>query len=91
MSKKNKLKSQEIVGKYPKLIKEWKEGDWMPTAGEWHVGGYNFNGPNTEVSNRLSLDYKGQVGSNSSFLPVNKLDYNAFQHDLLYFVPVPFF
>ena len=60
----------------------------FPSLKEWHtLGGYNFNGPGTKVSDRLSLNYKDKVGTESYFLPVNKLDRVALQHDLLYYAP----
>ena len=60
----------------------------LPSFKEWHtLGGYNFNGPGTKVLDRLSLNYKGKVGTESYFLPVNKVDRSAIQHDLLYYSP----
>lgn len=54
---------------------------------EWHLPGYNWNGAFTKVSERLSLNYKGKVGTSSYFLPINKIDKEAFEHDLFYFSP----
>tara|TARA_R110002126_G_scaffold255844_2_gene398859 strand:- start:651 stop:3809 length:3159 start_codon:yes stop_codon:yes gene_type:complete len=62
---------------------------YLPSKKEYHIGGYNWNGAGTDVEDRISLKYKGSVGSESYFLPVNKLDLAAFQHDLLYYSPNP--
>ena len=62
----------------------------LPSFEEKHlIGGYNFNGPGTQVANRLSLNYKGGVGTSTYWLPKNKLDYEAFKHDLFYYSPRP--
>ena len=59
----------------------------LPSRKEWHLPGYNWNGPGTSIYKRIGLSYKGGVGSESYFLPVNKLDLAAFEHDLLYYSP----
>lgn len=59
----------------------------LPSRKEWHLPGYNWNGPGTSIYQRIGLDYKGGIGSESYFLPVNKLDLAAFEHDLLYYSP----
>lgn len=64
-----------------------KQKKKLPSWEEWHVPGYNFNGAYTENIERMELSYKGNVGTESYFLPVNKLDLGAFKHDLLYFSP----
>lgn len=64
-----------------KFFEKWGE--------EWHPEGYNFNGPYTQNIERMSLNYKGKVGTESYFLPYNKVDLSAFKHDLLYFSPSP--
>ncbi len=56
---------------------------------EYHPEGYNFNGPYTKNIERMSLNYKGNVGTKSYYLPSNKLDLAAFKHDLEYFSPSP--
>lgn len=58
-------------------------------AAEWHPEGYNFNGPYTQNIERMSLNYKGKVGTESYFLPANKVDLSGFKHDLAYFSPSP--
>jgi len=59
-------------------------------SGEYgHVPGYNWNGAYTKNMERMSLNYKGKTGTESYFLPVNKLDLSAFLHDLQYFSPSP--
>ena len=61
----------------------------LPSLKERHSpGGYNWNGPGTSVEERLSLNYDGKVGTETYWLPVNKLDYEAFKHDLSYYSPV---
>lgn len=69
------MSKQKII----KYIPEWKE--------EWHPPGYNWNGPYTQNLDRMSLNYKGKIGTESYFLPANVLDMGAFKHDLLYFSP----
>ena len=60
----------------------------FPSLKEWHaIGGYNFNGPGTRVTDRISLNYKGKVGTESYFLPKNKLDRQAIEHDFMYYQP----
>jgi hypothetical protein len=56
---------------------------------EIHPEGYNWNGPFTQNMERMSLNYKGKVGTKSFYLPANELDYAAFVHDLQYFSPSP--
>jgi len=56
---------------------------------EYHPEGYNWNGPFTQNMERMSLNFKGKVGTESYFLPANKLDLSAFLHDLQYFSPSP--
>ncbi len=58
-------------------------------SSEWHPEGYNFNGPYTKNIERMSLNYDGKVGTQSYFLPANKVDLSAFKHDLAYFSPSP--
>lgn len=54
---------------------------------EWHLKGYNFNGPWTEVESRLNLKYKGKIGTQNPHIPANILDYYAVIHDMMYFIP----
>lgn len=54
---------------------------------EGHPQGYNYLGPGTKLANRFSLKSTSSIGSTSPFLPTNKLDYEAFLHDLLYYSP----
>jgi hypothetical protein len=54
---------------------------------EGHPMGYNYLGPGTKLSKRFSLKSTSAIGSTSPFLPTNKLDYQAFLHDLLYYSP----
>ena len=63
------------------IIKGWDK--------EWHLRGYNFNGPYTQNMERMSLNYKGYIGTKSYYLPANKIDLSAFKHDLQYFSPSP--
>jgi len=67
--------------------KKQKVVNYSPNWKEWHPPGYNFNGPYSKVEERLSLNYTGNVGTSSYFIPVNRLDYTAFQHDLYYYSP----
>ena len=71
------------------MARKQKIISYLPSKKEYHIGGYNWNGKGTDVDDRISLKYKGSVGSKSYFLPVNKLDLAAFQHDLHYFSPNP--
>jgi len=54
---------------------------------EWHLSGFNFNGPWTEVESRLNLKYKGKIGTQNPHIPANILDYYAVIHDMMYFIP----
>ena len=69
------------------MVRKQKTKSYLPSFKERHSPGYNWNGPGTSIPQRISLTYKGSVGSESYFLPVNKLDLSAFQHDLLYYSP----
>jgi hypothetical protein len=64
-----------------------KTTSFLPKYEEWHVPGYNFNGMYTQIPERFGLKYKGEVGTGSYFLPANKLDRVAMQHDLYYYSP----
>jgi hypothetical protein len=80
-----------------KLLKQKELGSWFSAGSGWgvpylfgdeqHPKGYNFLGPGTKNIERLSLNYDGDTGTTSSFLPADELDYQAFIHDLLYFSP----
>tara|TARA_R110001632_G_scaffold163988_3_gene282393 strand:- start:3283 stop:4581 length:1299 start_codon:yes stop_codon:yes gene_type:complete len=69
------------------MVRKQKTKSYFPSSKEYHTPGYNFNGPGTSIPERLSLNYKGRVGSSSYFLPVNRLDMAAFRHDLHYYSP----
>jgi len=69
------------------MVRKQKTKSYLPSSKEYHTPGYNFNGPGTSIPERLSLNYKGRVGSSSYFLPVNRLDMAAFRHDLHYYSP----
>jgi uncharacterized coiled-coil protein SlyX len=56
-----------------------------PSSREWHLPGYNFVGAGTMVAERMSLTYTGSTGTDSYWLPVNKLDLAAFKHDMMYY------
>ena len=71
----------------PKKTRQQKTVSYLPSYDEKHTSGYNWNGPGTKIYDRISLKYKGKVGTKSYWLPINKLDMQAFQHDLLYYSP----
>ena len=64
-----------------------KTTSFLPKYEEWHVPGYNFNGMYTQIPERFGLKYKDKIGTGSYFLPANKLDRVAMQHDLYYYSP----
>ena len=53
---------------------------WAKFDGEFHIPGYNYAGPGTDLSKRLDKNDKPLPG----FEPVNALDAVALQHDLNY-------
>ena len=60
----------------------------LPSTSELHLpGGYNWVGPGTEIMDRISLSYKGKVGTVTYWLPKDKLDLAAFKHDIAYYSP----
>tara|TARA_R110000851_G_scaffold18394_3_gene57851 strand:- start:2984 stop:4225 length:1242 start_codon:yes stop_codon:yes gene_type:complete len=59
----------------------------FPSLGEKHIPGYNWNGPGTKIYDRITLNYKGRVGTDKYWLPKNRIDLSAFRHDLLYYSP----
>lgn len=60
---------------------------------ELHVPSYNYVGPLTKMSERISGNYKGSTGKNITgdkygfSIPVNKYDSIALKHDILYTYP----
>jgi hypothetical protein len=57
-------------------------------TGELHPVKMNYMGPNTKLEERVSLNYKGKVGTENYFLPSTLADYFSFFHDLSYYVPL---
>jgi hypothetical protein len=57
-------------------------------TGELHPIKMNYMGPNTKLEERVSLNYKGKVGTENYFLPSTLADYFSFFHDLSYYVPL---
>jgi hypothetical protein len=54
---------------------------------EFHLPGCNFVGPNTKLTDRLSLNYDGTRGSENYMIATNWADYVAFEHDLIFHTP----
>lgn len=64
-----------------------KEANPQLETGELHPKNMNFMGPGTKFRDRISLNYKGNVGTENYFLPSTIEDYFSFFHDLPYFIP----
>lgn len=57
---------------------------------ENHLKGYNFCGGGTQVMKRLSGTYDGTIGTNTFWLPRNKVDMICLEHDLRYYYTTSF-
>ena len=64
-----------------------KDANPQLETGELHPKIMNFMGPGTKFTDRISLNYKGKVGTKNYFLPSTIEDYFSVFHDLVYFIP----